>query len=436
MKDCALLPYVLMRLEHHASRSGASPEGASDPLSLLTSCGHEMLSSIVKDGMRASAIHSLNTAQQFQIDRFAETLIVASATAALCRAHKLDPDIGFSRAVLGEAGLNLIAWNYPSLYESAIDSLSFSHSLDEVLSRKLGFRPDHLLTELSATVPSSEESPASTYAGAQWNLYDEFCQIGRYLGRAEFPETYPTAKDDWREASGRLEDALGSEFPVILRRRLLAASKGYYRILPNAFERLRIFNPGRHYSGRKIRRVFKNPFLVHCEEPIQDVLTDLYAEMPDDKPDRKILNQLLKTVIPCAGFTGGCLFLVNPRTGQLTPRTLIGKVQTLEVKPVPVERGGLPQTPTPPTSTGIDQPSNSLNGIATAFASKVPIVEKIVDADSKQGVARFCSVVGERLPIGVLFLERPISVNRSQENVALQTFRAINHTLGDALLLD
>jgi hypothetical protein len=175
---------------------------------------------------------------------------------------------------------------------------------------------------------------------------------------------------------------------------------------------------------------------MDCEEPIQDVLTELYAEMPDDKPDRKILNQLLKIVIPRAGFTGGCLFLVNPQTGHLTPRTLIGKIRALEVKPIPVEGGAPLPTPDQSSSTAPDRQPKSAHGIVNAFASKAPIVEKIVDAHSNQGVTRFSSVVGGRAPIGVLYLERPISATRIQEDVALQTFRAINHTLGDALLLD
>jgi hypothetical protein len=356
----------------------------------------------------------LQWSEPFQVQRLRETAIIATTASLLSQHRNLDPQLAFFRGVIREIGLNLIAWNYPSVYTKVLESLTANQNLDDELAKELGFSPALLAMRLfrpdkATDTTRDEESEVG------WATYDELCEVGEALARAEHPETYPSAENDWKVAKTFLSQTMGEQAITIIRDRAVENSKHYQKFLPEVFGTLSSFNPEKQLDRhRRVSRNLDERHLSFCSENLQKALKQWYSEISDDSVNKTLVGRLLKDIVPEAGFTGGCVFVVDPSSLSLKPRTLIGKVQMRTISNVALEPG---------------------DSAVSALSSADPVIKLTEKVEDPPFVGIYCAL-GSRKKIGVLYLEIPKGEGLQPTDKTLGVFHVIRKALCDVLLLD
>jgi hypothetical protein len=413
--DFSLFTFVVKELTDRAVTSEDGKHYLGNPIKLLRWGGVPAIKEILSEHHKLPNFHSLHWSEPFQIQRLRETMIVASTASVLSERNNLDPELGFSRGVIRDLGLNLIAWNYPTVYTKVLSNLTASQNLDEELAKELGFTPALLSTRIFrpdwAGDPELQDQEDNT-----WASYDDLCMIGEILARAESPSTYPSAAQDYPRAERFIHSILGDEGMDLIRRKAAKISGGYKIALPEVFADIGSFDPGaRIRENRKLKRQIDPRALRYCSDALKRTIEEIYSQLSDETINRDIVGRILKDVVSSAGFSGGCIFMVDPLTLALKPRTLIGKVELRKIIAKDLE-------PSDPA--------------VSALSIKEPVLQMGRLRDSDDGTA-FYSVLGERKKIGVLYLESPkasASFNSSEQ--ALGVFSALKQLLSDALMLE
>jgi hypothetical protein len=131
-----------------------------------------------------------------------------------------------------------------------------------------------------------------------WATYDRLCEVGEALARAENPNTYPSAENDWKLASEYLEKTVGSQAVDLIKNRAMEHSREYQRTLANAFHSLAEFSPEKkvkHFKKQESAR--NNRYLSHCPPEIQKALRNMYAEINGDNSPRAALELLFQSFL-------------------------------------------------------------------------------------------------------------------------------------------
>lgn len=412
--DFALFTFLVKELSQRAVVSEQAGTMIGNPIKLLRWGGVAAIQEILAEHQKLPNIHSLHWSEPFQVQRLRETAIIASTASVLSEKNNLDPELGFSRGVIREIGLNLIAWNYPSVYTKVLNNLTADQNLDDELAKELGFTPALLGTRLFrpdwATNPELQDTEDTS-----WASYDALCEIGEVIARAESPDIYPSADRDWQEAQSILKDKLGDGAIDVIREKTVKSSKNYQKSLPEVFGNISSFDPAQQIQRhRRISRGIDEKLLKYCSDTVQQSLRSLYAEMSEDSVNKALVGKLLKEVVPDAGFTGGCVFVVDPTSLSLKPRTLIGKVQMRQIA----------NSALPPEDPAVSALSNNQHVIETGSA-----------ADNSPLSGIYCSL-GSRKKIGVFYLELPQKAAAPLSEDTLGVFNVLRKALSDALLLD
>lgn len=434
-KDFALFTLIVKNLMPIASSEGVSSAVKNNPTQLIRWAGPSRIKELVSEDAILPSSHLFHALEPFQADRLRETAIVASTAEVLSEKNQLDPESAFGRGVIREIGLNLIAWNYPGLYSRILKNLDSSQSLDEELTKELGFSPALLAMKIIGPDGETTKAEADAYKHT-WSTYDRLCEIGEALARAEHPDTYPSAENDWKLANDYLQKTVGSGAINHIKNRAVEYSQEYEKTLGQKFESLETFSPeARILTHRKKKTSIRNKYLQHCPPAIQTALRNLYAEMTNENSTRKVLEQLLRYIIPQAGYTGGCVFVVDPAAFALMPRTIFGSVRLRSIECVTLRRileepeGGvfpITITQTHPMVT---------DSAATALSCAHPVVETH-NEEGQPGLTGIYGSLGETRKFGVLYLEAPESSSVQHNPQSLATFKAMRQALCDALQID
>lgn len=413
--DFALFTLVVKELIQVGNQEGVSPATLLNPVELIKWAGPPRILSLLSNDTKLPATHSLLGSEPFQISRLRETAISATTASLLSEKKNLDPEMGFARSVVREIGLNLIAWNYPTLYAKVIEGLQPGQNLDDELSKELGFTPTLLAVRIMRP-DVVEGDPQVEEVERQWNLYDDLCEIGEALARAEHPETYPSAENDWQKAEAFLSETVGEDAIQLVKGRAQEHASRYEKSLPGTFGSVETFNPARSIRvHKKMARVIDEVLLKQCPKSVQNALKVLYADMDGERVSRAAVEKLIRNIIPQAGFTGGCVFVIDPTSLTLKPRTIIGRVAMRSTKDVALDPGDHAVSALANTETLVIEGQPQLS--STAFA----------------GIYR---ALGEQRKIGVLYLESPsVSDSPGVREKTLVTFEAMRRALSDVLLL-
>jgi len=413
--DFALFTLVVKELIQVGKSENVAGVTLHNPVELIKWAGPDRIKEILSNDKKLPATHSLHWSEPFQISRLRETAISASTASLLSEKKNLDPEMGFARGVVREIGLNLIAWNYPTLYSKVIEGLQPGQNLDDELSKELGFTPTLLAMRIMR--PEVDEAdPQVEEVERQWNLYDDLCEIGEALARAEHPETYPSAENDWQTAQAFLTETVGEDAVQLVKDRAQEQAKSYEKSLPNTFGSMKAFNPERSIKAhKKITRVIDDNLLRQCPHHVQSALHDLYSEMDGETVSRSAVETLIKRIIPSAGFTGGCVFVIDPSTSSLKPRTVIGKVTLRSTQDVTLD----------PADHAVE-----------ALSKPDPVVIEHKEELSAAALSGIYRSLGEQRKVGVLYLESPTGSDpASFKDKTLVTFEAMRRALSDVLLL-
>lgn len=413
--DFALFTYVVKELGIQGMQEKIDPKILNNPIELIRWGGTVRIADILGPDKKLPSTHSLHWSEPFQVQRLRETAVVASTASVLSEKKDLDPEVGFSRGVIREIGLNLIAWNYPTLYSKVLNNLTPESSLDEELSKQLGFTPALLAMRVLRPVdPNNPEGEIEENPSNDWAMYDELCEIGEALARAENPETYPSARNDWKQANQYLNDNAGAGALEMIKERAVEQSKKYQQVLPEVFNSLQTFNPQKAIeTHERMSAAIADKDFRLCPPHIQEALRSLYNDINGYAVNKAAIQTLLKSIIPQAGYTGGCVFVVDPSTACLKPRTIIGEVNLRSIANVSLEPGDL---------------------AVTALSQGAPIFQIEEKNPGKQLEGTYSSL-GSARKVGVLYLERPIDVPTETDEKALGTFNILKQALCDILHL-
>jgi hypothetical protein len=436
-KDFALFTFVVKELIPIARAQKLDEKITQNPAELIRWAGATRIGPIIADDRLLPLSHIFNALEPFQAERLRETAIIASTAEVLSESRNLDPQTGFCHGVVREIGLNLIAWNYPTLYSNVIKNIPADSSLDEELARELGFSPSLLAIRVLQPPTRRKSSEINSQKiDDVWDSYEKLCQVGEALARAEHPDTYPSAENDWKKANDYLQKTVGDKAVTLIRDRAVEHSKEYQKTLTHLFESLAEFNPSKKIANHRVKpKTRTNRYLPQCTPEIQDALRALYAEMIDSTAARRVLETLLRTVIPKAGFTGGCVFLVDPAAMALVPRTVFGQVQMRDLARVGLRRKA---TESQAAVFNIDYHEIDVRDTdlaAAALSSNQPVTERPEDAQAPH-VTGIYGCLGEERKVGVLYLEAPEADNTNTEQKTIGTFKAMRQALADALQLD
>jgi hypothetical protein len=333
-----------------------------------------------------------------------------------------------------EVGLNLVAWNYSSLYGRVLRSLSKSSSLDIELSKELGFSPS--LLALKFLRPRIDDTQAEAQQILQsWKTLDELCDIGEALARASNPEAYPSAENDWKKANEYLQSTVGLTGINLIKARAMESTLVYRRALPDTFPTLDDFNPAIAIKKHQKSQLRENPYLPMCPPDVQAAIRRVYAQMPRNSVNKAAIELIIKEVIPLAGFTGGCIFLVDPSSMSLVARTVIGSVTLRTLNPVPLPRT---QGSHMDTLVGDVLTTNihlTDDFARVAFDSDQPLMQRssVVGPQARTGIY---GRLGKERRIGVLYLEAPEATFTTSGLKTVKIFRAIHLTLCHALFVE
>ena len=434
-QDFALFTYCIKELLPLATRQGAPTSVTSDPIKLLRWGGVERLKSILGSDRQPPTTHSLDQCEPFLVNRLTETSLAASAAQVLATTRELDGDTVFCHGVVRQIGLNLIAWNYPSVYSRVIRSLSPSLTLDDALTQELGFSPALLAMRLlrPSTDPSSIEG---SKIATTWATYDTLCSVGEALARANSPEIYPTAERDWSQAQKFLDRSLGAQGIELIRKRTLENTALYQREIPELFTQISSFTPEEKVKRyRKGLRSKDNQYLKFCPPFIQSALENLYGEMPSGEVSKLAIEKLVKQLFPQAGFTGGCVYVIDPTSMTLAPRVSFGNLRLRTLRSLPLQPNA-GKAIGPLVSEVISTHVRSARDLALAALScDQPLVERS-ESESDAAVVALCGVIGKKRKVGVIYLELPEKALDDNDQLTLNIFKALRQALCDALLVD
>lgn len=434
--DFALFSFVVKQLLPQAREAGLPQKSLQNPIALLNWAGSVRICEIFKSDDNLPNNHLLDSLEGFQADRLRETSIVATTAEVLSEANQLDSTEGFCAGIIREIGLNLIAWNYPTMFGRVIKSLPEGVSLEKRLTEELGFSPALLAIRVLHASENTEQNSPDADVPIITDTYQQLCEIGAALARAEHPERYPSAEHDWNLAQKYLKETIGQQAIDVIRDRALERSKEYESSLSTLFTSLREFNPELQIREHRRKKAAKrNKYLSQCPQEVQKALKSLYALMGTIDMTRDVLESLVREVIPDAGFTGGCVFLIDPATICLSPRTVFGQVKLREICPVTLNVAATDAETNLLYTENIISQHYSSDLAATALACTQPVIARGAEqADS--GVTGMYGSLGENRKIGVLYLESDEKAQFDEEQQDIITFKAMRQALADALHLD
>ncbi|RMG42265.1 MAG: HDOD domain-containing protein [Candidatus Dadabacteria bacterium] len=432
--DCALFLYCLKELLQliEERRLRVAPFGT--PVELFRSAGTEAFREILPKKATAISSYSFQDGTRLQLLRLQQSMISASTAEVLAEHSLLDPDLSYSAALLRQLGLTLIAWNYPSLFERTLESLTEKRSLDSELTRQLGFSPVLLAVTIAREWGLSAELCAAMgdreateeFRGQQAREISEtaehlakICEIGEALARASNPEHYPSAREDWKTAKEEIEQIAGETGIKKIREKLKVHCENYISSAPDIFSKLKNFEPESHLNRQKSSILYRDNRYVHlCPADIQEMFRTLYSSMTPDKIRRENIAYIAKEIIPALGFRRGCIYLLDPENITLVPRLQIGESSLKDFS----------------TLDG-RMTASANNPVIAAYRCRTPIMEN-GDPENPFSFSYIAGVLGEIQKSGVIYLEFPAALATDSRRDQLAYFKAASKALHDALNLD
>lgn len=423
--DIALYLYTLRALALRLKQNGIEVE--SNPVRLFDRVGLEGMQRVFDEFPRSLSTHSLERINPQQLSRLKESMISATCSESLAPAHSVDSEEGYTGALIRQLGLNLVAFNYPGIFEEALQSLKPNENIETVLAQNLGFTPQMLAYSLLQQwgmapgyasllkIPEEERTMGMEKLAGAGNAVSKLYEIGESLARANSPETYPSAARDWEFARAEIEQALGKKGLAQIRRKLRENTKQYIENVPHLFKGGIVLDPemaiARHWDHEHLR---KNPFLAHCHNPYRRSMHEMYSQMLTLEQPKECLSLLVKDVLPLAGFEGVCIFTLDPTTEQFIPQLRVGEIELRRLEPIKY--------------------GDRADPVALAFETSVPAVEHVRQTGDKYRTY-LVWLLGYSNRAGVLYAEMEYEKFAEPGVDYLAHFKALSKAFTDCLNL-
>jgi hypothetical protein len=419
-QDFSLFFHCLGRLVEKA-RENQKGENyrLTSPEKIFQEADYDYLRELLSEETTQLSRHSYNKTGKLQAQRMQEAAISAATAQTLAPEYELEPEAGFTGALVRQLGLTLIAFNYPSVYEEELSALTPKESFDARLAMRLGFSPMVLAHTILHRWGCDTEQllvEGDEEVGAISRTMRKVCEVGETLARANFPDSYPDSTEDWDIAREQIEKALGKKGMRLIKAALKENTKTLAKFSSNIFRGGILLDPemqiSSYWDEHHLRR---NPFIAGCIKQFRIRLHLFYESISRDAVPQDALGTLVKDIIPLSGFENGCVFTIDPSTRMLLPQFKIGKTKIRVLEPVRID--------------AVHDP------VAQAFNTFSPLVTYEMDPASSSSTAIFAGVIGFSQRIGVLYLEMPASKYTRAETDYEAHFRALCKAFSDTLSL-
>lgn len=421
--DLSLFTACLRELQEVSRTNGDQCE----PIEMLRQAGVERLKAAmteVSEKVPHARFHEMSEAQAARLQ---EAMISASVAERLADAAGLGAGLGYSTGIMRQFGLTLVSWNYPHVYERAVIKARSLEELESALAHTLGFKPSLLGVVMARQwcLPSAQRcalgDPLSTnglspeeeqQVRAVASELEAICSVGEALARANNPAAYPSAREDWNSARREIERRLGRMGMEQIKKSMLANCRQYMRSSAHSFLQAAIEKIDRRPEVVSGKVLFtQNRFIRACTPQAQRLLNEWYSSLDPHVISKDSIRLLTSKIIPVAGFQSGCVFVYDPSSQTLVPRTPIGgnslsTYKTVDCSPIAEER--------------------------TLVARAFDAVEVLVSDDAWENCegTAFAGAYGRIQRAGVLLL-----TTRLPQRDSKMVFAALNQALIDCLKL-
>ncbi len=411
------------------------------PAKMLAWGGLDRLKKILSSDPSDISAHSFRGTHESQAKRLQEAMISATTSERLATHYAVDPEVAYSAALLRQLGLTLIAWNYPVIYQKAIAQQAMGISLDVSFMQMFGFSPTMLAVNVvrhwhlpQGLFQSIVEDPKDLAEG-EWSEEEEvaavartvskICRTGEALARANNPQTYPSAANDWEFARVEIERALGPQGMRIIREKFAENCLRYVNNVPHVFTPAFVLDPEVRIAAQRKEEMYKrNPEIERCRPFLRIKLMSFYETLRPFEVSRENIQELAREIIPACGFQEGVVFTIDPATELLVPQLAIGKTTLKRFTPQKYKAGALPTTS-----------ADALDGLVVeAFVQDSPLIRYSSPLSEPQIVA-LAGPLGYSQRVGVIYLEMRAAMFSGDEQQQTLHFRTLMQAFNDCLHL-
>ena len=427
--DFALFSFCLKRLKDLGRSRGPNP------LETLLRADFEDLTKILIAAKADLAKHDLSSAERAQALILKQTVLSCSAAELLARSKKSDIDLAFTCALTKQLGLNLVAWNYPSIYTRALSLVkNAKESLEEILEENLGFGPSELASalilgeETSQIIrkavgvspilgPNGEMIPSSDNSSDIEKDLVDICEISSAFAQLHDPEHYPHISRSYDTVITQIDEHLGPGGSTSILNFVKDKFVQYIDRVPEVFNNensleLSIAKVSLEYTDVLFE---KNIYAQRCNEKIKKELREVYRHVCRGQVSSMGIGYLVNKVIPQTGFSQGCVYLLDSKRVMLVPKLRIGACSLDRYKAI---------------NCALVDPEGSL--IVEALYCSMPIKQEGVFLHGDL-VSPILGPLGSREPVGVLYLEMTGVLLTQLSEEPLTLFKAIRTCFNDCL---
>jgi hypothetical protein len=426
-QDPALFVYCARNLKN---LSKDSTKGL-DPLNELRKLEDEKLETLFNVTPSKVSTHHLTNISKHQARRLQFSLVSTHTAEALASEMDLSTEQAFSSIAFRQLGLNLIAWNYPRIYDQAVKKQrQKDYSLDLELQKFLkvtpariglhfatswGMNPEikHALSPRMTSSPAEEQQEQTSYSAPPLNM-QALCELSELYAQLKDPFTYPQAEDKWESMEPFINKVVD---PHVFEK----ADEKVHDIISTyddnstSISSLPLieefqFTEG-YYSTRGKELFQKNSYVKRCPEHIQKMFFEVYQKFGQSEVAVEAIKQLVDSLIPAVGFKRGCLFLRNKEDLSLKPALRIGDYLLSEYEKLLKDKE---------------------SDIASALTSLVPTRKDGTGITGKTVTQISCSLNNPEHP-GILYMELSEESSQATDHDTLRLFKAIKQTFNDCI---
>jgi hypothetical protein len=423
--DFAIYSYCIKSLSQSYFQQVEKPNSLSI-LGLFEWAGVPGLSSLFVDGGLDRAPHSLSSISSDQVFHLGFAHIVASSAATFLCSDADKSEGAYAAGLLRHLGINLIAWNYPQVFQEALACVSPEEPLDMVLERVLGFTSHTLSARLAkewhlnpsieyAVISDAEQLDALDMAQTAFSELLRACSLGEAIAQANSPGMFQSAARNWSVVRPEIEKRLGRSGLVAIKQALSQNVQAYIKLSPRTFAALEDLDP-----ESKLPVIVAEPEVATVDEGVKarlaELLEPLYARYEAGKVNIELVQQLIREVMPKLGFEGGCIYVVDPANEVLAPRIKIGKLRLQAFRAVSYAESVFELSP-----------------VRNAFNAREPLLS---GGNSSEGaISCIAGHLGNQSKAGVLYLECAAKESQEVDQLLTQQFNALREALNKFLML-
>lgn len=421
--DYGLLTYCLREA---LEKSWYTAE-AKDPIKLLKTLTLPQFKDMLTRSEAEVTMHSLADCTKQQSLRIKHLLVSSTTAETLSARLGINQDLVSSSAMIRQAGLSFIAWNYPRVYAKALEQVVHGEKdLERVLLSQLGFSPRALGVKLlvpSQFLPSSFMVAVGEINGTgnqEGLLALKLCEIGEKFARTSDPEHFPHEARKNDEVVKEIEHFLGPQGLSLIQEQVDLRALNYSSSSSKPLD-VNI-DPKENRESADLfvssRLIAGNSFISKCPDWLKDKFRKVYANLTPGKTSPEALQILVSEVIPLSGFMRGCVYLIDSNGKYLIPKLRIGDAPLTRYRSISLRETTLAEL-----------------AIVEALSANLPVKQEAVYLNGEL-VSHVCGGFGgDENKQGVLYLEISESLLQGLENESIVYFRAIRQCLNDCLNL-